>query len=53
MTRKTSKPKLQSVRFIEPARETECSEDEAEVRANMKRLVAADLFRATGTRHTR
>jgi hypothetical protein len=38
MTRKTEKAKDQSQRFIEAAREAGCSEDEADIRENMKRI---------------
>jgi hypothetical protein len=41
MAKKTAKPKAQSARFIEAAREAGCSEDEAEIRESMKRIAQA------------
>lgn len=38
MSPKTPKLSAQSKRFIEAAREAGCSEDEAEIRENMKRI---------------
>ncbi len=38
---KKARDPAQAQRFIEAAREAECSEDEAEIRENMKRIAEA------------
>jgi len=41
MPRSAEKPNNQAQRFIEAARAAGCSEDETEIRENMKRIAAA------------